>query len=797
MKYIHIRDFKAGMDRTRDMRNGDAGSLWTLKNAHITRGGDIERAKRFAPVYSLPAGQTVGYAALNGRHYVFADHSVSLPSDVLLQTLRHPNDEALVEILDVEPFDGRLYVVARFADGTIHHFYDQERVDAWDDLLVAGSYTSLNDVAARLAKEINNDPRYTAAADGIGIEVTGAPNVAYTFTALLNGAAAATFTSALIEAAGQPQSEIAPTAGADVEGGSSGTGGVKARGFIYITRNNDVSGGVGTIQSVVVDGVELLNAPITTVGSDPETQPAADVAQSINDATTEHGFTATVTDFSIQLTAPDEGDALNGVRPTVFTTGGALANASAFGGGVTSRNQLKALWLDDVNLIDAPIPYTTRPGFVAAVIAAVNARTGITNVIASQQGNGFIFTGAAGVGSAFNGKAPQFEIEGDIQIEDVTVFSGGRDDGTLSPQTVQFDISGAFDGRDKYIVRLNDREFVMSADRTGIGLTAWTYKNKLHSTGLSLLRFSALNNPTNWRTGLGAGFINVSNQRKGDRPLVGAAEFQDLAAMFSREDIKLFSLNEDDDLNNYRNSVDNTGTIAARSIIPYGNTDVFYLDTTGVRSLRSRNVTNLAYAEDVGTPIDPFAQELVAIMGPLAERAVSRIEPEASRFWLALGDKILVFSYFPSPQSKISAWSFYEPGFVIDDMQRVGDRMFLRGGDTVYAYGGVSGEEYPAAGETPVEVLTPFMDGERPASQKDFKSINLGLVNEWKLEAAPYLNKPHVFREMAHITEDTFDEGVFPFEMTGSGVALRLTCEAAGPASLSRITVHYDEDEPE
>lgn len=46
MSYLAISDFKFGMDRRRKRISGVPGTLWTLKNAHISRGGDIERAKK-------------------------------------------------------------------------------------------------------------------------------------------------------------------------------------------------------------------------------------------------------------------------------------------------------------------------------------------------------------------------------------------------------------------------------------------------------------------------------------------------------------------------------------------------------------------------------------------------------------------------------------------------------------------------------------------------------------------------------------------------------------------------------
>src|SRR3546814_10705493 len=59
--YLLIEDFKLGLDRRRSRETGVPGSPWTLVNAHITRGGEIERMKKPVPAYTLPSG-TFGMA---------------------------------------------------------------------------------------------------------------------------------------------------------------------------------------------------------------------------------------------------------------------------------------------------------------------------------------------------------------------------------------------------------------------------------------------------------------------------------------------------------------------------------------------------------------------------------------------------------------------------------------------------------------------------------------------------------------------------------------------------------------
>ena len=54
MPYISIDDFKLGMDTRKPRVTGIPGSLSELKNGHITRGGHVQRMKKFVSTYTLP-----------------------------------------------------------------------------------------------------------------------------------------------------------------------------------------------------------------------------------------------------------------------------------------------------------------------------------------------------------------------------------------------------------------------------------------------------------------------------------------------------------------------------------------------------------------------------------------------------------------------------------------------------------------------------------------------------------------------------------------------------------------------
>lgn len=178
MAYNVIEDFRLGLDRRRKRVSAPVGSLWSITNAHITRGGEIERAKKFVSTYALPAGQTYGLAATADALYTFGSvASPTMPAGVTYQRLVHPDlSTALTAIRDVTLFDGLLYVVAEFADGNLFHYYDGELVLDWIAGRVETWMTDNNGIAAHFAQLFadmdDDETNYTFGVAGSVITIT-------------------------------------------------------------------------------------------------------------------------------------------------------------------------------------------------------------------------------------------------------------------------------------------------------------------------------------------------------------------------------------------------------------------------------------------------------------------------------------------------------------------------------------------------------------------------------------------------------------------------------------------------
>lgn len=317
MTYLLVTDFKTGMDRRRPRGSGTPGSLWNAKNVVITRGGDIENAKKWVSTYALPVG-TFGLAQTKGQLFAFGsdDLAESMPVGVQYQRLIAPASAAMVRVLDAKLFDGKFYVITKHNDGTIYHFYNGSRVTAWDS--ISDDNADYNILAEYMADEINNESAVDAVAFGSKI----------TLTARTAGTAF-TISKATVDNGGNPDQDIALTT---VEPNVPAQSEVRATATITITGGTS-SPGLNKIASVTVNAVSLIAGLVNWTTSHPQT--ATLLANAINNETVNHGYEAAAVGAVVTITAPAAtGDSVNGHALAVMGGGDVtfIASSSMAGG---------------------------------------------------------------------------------------------------------------------------------------------------------------------------------------------------------------------------------------------------------------------------------------------------------------------------------------------------------------------------------------------------------------------------------------------------------------------------------
>lgn len=807
MPYLAIEDFKGGLDKRRMEITAPVGSLQTLKNAHITRGGEIEKSLAFISAYVLPAG-TFGFAIVKEKLYVFGSAAApgGLSVDITYQRLQNPASSAMTAIIAVDVSAGKLYVIAEYADGSRHHFYDGAIIGDWFEGVVTAAMTNNDGIADALKVLIDASPDYSATRAGSVVTITGASSSPFTISSSARNGAGNTFNDqsaavATTQTAVAGVVEVLSKGSFRVTGGSAssaanrvrvvtvdgvdvlgGPAEVLATGHFTITGGTN-SAGVNYVAQVLVNGVDILGAHVDWVTSNTAT--AAAVVAQINGFTSTPEYTASNLGAVITITAlAGTGSSVNGFVVTPSAAGdptfGTIGNMS---GGV----------------YDGVAWATSNSATATAVANRINAYTSSTEYTASASGDKVTLTALATTGATPNGRVVAGTIAGDVLISEITNFAGGVNAGSGQPQISTVTIAGTFEAGDLFSVTLGDGTGVAPGDATyGAGRTAGlkaekalkVHKNKVYTANLSTLLFSGVGEPTKWKAEqIGSGAVDMSSQASGFENITALGIYQNNLAIFSRNVTQVWFVDPDPDSNQQLQVLENMGTRSPRAVIGFGDSDVFFPSDTGIRSLKPRDASNAAAVSDVGTPIDPL---VVAAMGGLTEDQIAAacavIEPKDGRYILSLGVIMYVFSYFAS--SKVSSWSTYEKGLTVDWFAKSGTKIYARVGDIIYLLGGADGATYETL---PAVVELPYISAKKLANWKEWNGIDMAVEGAWLVEYNTDPNQPTVFETIGTIDKHTMGELNTAIQAFGPVFKLRFTNTAAGAAKIGTILLHYKE----
>lgn len=695
MGTIFVKELTGGLDARRLPETTPGGVLIQADNGHITRGGEFQARAAFVPEMTLPAG-TVGLAHNRSGLVVFGSGPAPAGIGPFVQYQRlQTGGKDLARILDWELFDGKIYAIARFRDGTVAHFYDGVEDATWKE------------ARARAVLQV---------------------------------------ISGTVEPAEQATAEF------------------------YVT------GGVGeiinTLTSLTVSGTEIIAGPIVHTGDNATTAEA--IADNINANPTTPGYDAMADGNRVVLTAQRAGAAANGRTIDWELTGNfTMAGATNFVGGSDEVvPTLNTLTIDGVNILRGPVEWPGTPEDMAAAIAdAVSDLASDPEYEAFADGDRVVIHTIV-EGTAQNGRPVADTTSGLLVLD----YPDG-----------QATFGGAALEADEFLPAEN----------------VLTVRERMYAGAASILHYSAITNPAFWMPGstdpneIGAGFTNVASSNSSSYRITGFARYFEKLAVFTPDTVQTWFLDPDPDLIVQSQVLENTGTECPRSVTQFGDADIFYLDASGLRSLRARDSSNAAATTDVGVPIDDVLEAKVAAMtSSQKENVIGLINPTDKRFWLIMGDEIFVYSYFPS--SKVNAWTRYETTTTIDgerddfyvtEAMTFDRRVFLRSGDTIYCYGGWG--KAPVYDETPAIARLPMLDANSPTAEKDWRGVDAALSGEWEVSVSYDHARPDVTDLVSRLTDTSY--GLRRIAAKNRSTHVGLTFKSGGgPAVLSSVVIHFE-----
>lgn len=687
-----VQDYRGGVDRRSPQSSGTPGTLWSLENAHITRGGRIEKRKKVVQKFTLTPGKTWGMKGCKLQPHVFGYQDPStfvppIPAGVVYEQLTHPSDPAIAiqDVLDVLTFNAKNYVFVKFVDGSIHHYYDAKRVTAWDDGVMTSWRTTLPVMASHLADLLNADLNFKATASGNTITLQSRKNA--TSTAVI---------TALAE---------------NVKGGV-----------------NDQKASVFDIQAPTVDTPETLSSGTFT------------------------------------LSTGTAGQSVTSVR-----VGG-------------------------VEILGAPVAWQVSDAYTAGLVAAQ-----ICGYISTPEYTAIVSAGAqvkiiaaAGTGTGPNGLV--VAVTGTVTSTVNSSMAGGVALVPGRPQISIVVLSGTAETGDRFAISIDTLEYGAGNNPLTIAKFGVGFGQKIYAVAGSVCYFCSVSNPMIWRANVvGAGFINIQSSGKGSEDVLAVVSFLTGLAFLSSSYIQQWAIADNPASNALLHELPNTGGIAAHAVVGAGNVDTFYLSASGIRSLRQQMYTGAPLSADVGDAIDAILQPLLSTLTPVQlVNAKAAVNPFDARVWFWLGTTVYVLSYYP--QSKISAWSWYNVGMEPGWMDAIVSRLYIRSGDAIYVYGGDDGQTYDSSATDQYNVLAemPFLNTGRIAADKIATAYNVGAQGAWTIYMKSDPQNTAVEDVWGQINGFNYAEPEYSAALETTHFAPRLVSTAPGPALISEMSFDFE-----
>jgi len=541
------------------------------------------------------------------------------------------------------------------------------------------------------------------------------------------------------------------------------------------------------ILRITIGGVQINRFDIPHTGNNNTT--AIAVAAEINNWVSSPDYVASASGNTVTISARSLGTAANGKVVHIDPRGNLTIDHNDFpmAGGIDPVQSTIDLTVGGVDIMDPAGWVSNNNASAKAVVVAINTFSGVRNYRAEWDGANGVTIIALDPGTASNG------------LTITAVYTNGyTTDISASHRTMA---GGAAQPTDPN----TDTPYLP-------GKFAMTVGSKEYALSGPTMYFSKIGDPRAWQnptTNTGAGFIDLSSYASGAEQLMSMALYQNNLAVFAMDSIQVWHPDSDPTKYSLVQVLYNTGTRSPHSVCQFGDNDIYYLDESGVRSLRARDSSNAAATSDIGVLVDPLVLAKLHQVDMLDRASIfGLIEPVDGRFWLIMNDLIFVFSYFPG--AKVSAWSTYIPSipttdpdtgiesdvpFEISDAITFRRRIYVRSGDKVYCYGG-EGSEF-VYDRTEGMGQTPYLDGNAPGQDKDYCGLDVACDGVWEIDAYLDANNLEAADKVAVVEDSTFDFNRVGMTGRSTHVSLKFKSRSAKRAKVGSALIHYTKPDGE
>jgi len=195
---------------------------------------------------------------------------------------------------------------------------------------------------------------------------------------------------------------------------------------------------------------------------------------------------------------------------------------------------------------------------------------------------------------------------------------------------------------------------------------------KVYAKDGDIVRFCEVNDPREWDTINNAGFIATGNYSDAKTDVTALHTYRGALLVMHGNVTQEWSVDPDPELS----SLKHTLYIGAQNNKSVANVsgDVYFLADGGFRSIAVQNTIDSLIDFDVGSPVDSAIVDDANIS--------SLYNNYDGQYWCVVGDIVWIYTF--SKTAKLSAWSYYEYNFTIDEMTMHKNDVIFRSGNNIY-----------------------------------------------------------------------------------------------------------------
>lgn len=458
--------------------------------------------------------------------------------------------------------------------------------------------------------------------------------------------------------------------------------------------------------------------------------------------------------------------------------------------GASTGDQVSSVKVNGVEILGATKTKSagmSDAGFATLLAGQINNNISVPDYSAQAVGNVVNIIAAAGTGTGPNGFVVARTISGGAGTVVAANMAGGIAAVAGIAQVSKVTFGGTFEVADVFSITLAGKVFGGTAGGEQ-ATVALPHRGRTYAIAGPNLFGSALGDATEWNGGTGSFVTDMSSENSGAERLTALGLFQGRLAVFARSVIQIMAVDSAPANIEQAQVLENTGTMAPKTVQSYGDADLFYLADTGVRSLRVRSNTLNAITTDLGSPIDALVTAAIKSVGGSATKSVAVFEPIDGRYLLHIGQKTYAFSYFPD--AKVSAWTTWDTNLSITHFAVLENRVYARAGDAIYLLGGEGNDQYASE---PMDITIPFLSANQLATLKHFTGINIAAEGVFDVSMGTDPNQPDVREPIGKITKSTFGLGHFPIDGDETvAISLHIVGKAGQYGRVAAMVVHYE-----